>query len=118
MSDSQIINQTGVLTKESPSPRTQMQWPNLIVKLEIERTVREFRETQGDCGDCAICGSVTEFVAAAWFTPSEKYRVDVFRVCEKCSSDLSQEELDASLSRLSEKAFGFEVDRTSHGAPR
>jgi hypothetical protein len=83
------------------------QWPNLIVKLDVERTLREFQETHTRLGDCAICGSVTELVAAAWDTPD---RVDVFRVCEKCKSDLSVDEFNTALSDRREKAVGYRLE--------
>ena len=82
-------------------------WPNLIVKLDVERTLREFQETHTALGDCAICGSVTELVAAAWDTPD---RVDVFRVCEKCT-DLSVDDFGAALSDRREKAVGYRLER-------
>jgi hypothetical protein len=83
-----------------------MQWPNLIVKQDIERICREFRET---LDDCAICGSVTEFVVAAWpeCVAIEKTRVDVFRLCDKCRADLSVEELGLHWRSDPEKHSGL-----------
>ena|ERR1035437_5687197 len=87
---------------------------NLIEKLDSEDCIRQFRETQGESGECAICGSATEIVVAAWRTYSEKYVIDIFRLCDKCRADLSVEErLAAALGQRSDKAFGIEVDRTS-----
>jgi hypothetical protein len=86
---------------------------NLIEKLDSENCIKQFQETQGESGECAICGSATERVIAAWETYSEKYVIDIFRLCDKCRADLSVEELNAALARRPDKAFGFEVDRTS-----
>jgi wobble nucleotide-excising tRNase len=86
---------------------------NLIEKLDSENSIQQFRETQCESGECAICGSATESVIAAWETYSEKYVIDIFRLCDKCRADLSVEELGAALEQRPDKAFGFEVDRTS-----